>query len=209
VIVGGGYIGIEMAEALLDRNLEVSLIDMASQVMNTMDPDMTDGIVQTMREAGIDVFLARSPARYRDGVGRPRTQITTDQRRLDADLVILGLGIRPSSELAKAAGIALGGRRDSRGRQMRTSTPHIWAAGDCAESFHIVKEEPAFVALGTVANKHGLVAGTNLSGGEAEFPGVLGTAITRFRIWRSRGPASPKGRPAPWASHRARRPSTR
>jgi NADPH-dependent 2,4-dienoyl-CoA reductase/sulfur reductase-like enzyme len=182
VIVGGGYIGIEMAEALLDRNLQVSLIDSASQVMGTMDPDMTEGIVQTMREAGIDVFLEEALHGIETGSDGRVRQITTGQRRLDADLVILGLGIRPSSELARAAGIELGAADAIRvDRRMRTSTPHIWAAGDCAESFHIVKEAPAFVALGTVANKHGLVAGTNLSGGEAEFPGVLGTAITRFR----------------------------
>jgi len=182
VIVGGGYIGIEMAEALLDRNLEVTLIDMAPQVMNTMDPDMADGIAKTMREAGVEVFLDEALKTIETGPDGRVRQVATDQRRLDADLVILGLGIRPASELAKAAGIELGAagaiRVDS---HMRTSVPHVWAAGDCAESLHIVKEEPVFIALGTVANKHGLVAGINLSGGDMQFPGVLGTAITRFQ----------------------------
>jgi len=182
LIVGGGYIGIEMAEALLDQNLEVTLIDMAPQVMNTMDPDMADGIAQTMREAGVEIFLGEALKTIETGPDGRVRQVTTDQRRLDADLVILGLGIRPASELAKAAGIELGAAGAIRvDKHMRTSVPHVWAAGDCAESFHIVKEEPVFIALGTVANKHGLIAGINLSGGDAEFPGVLGTAITRFQ----------------------------
>ena len=182
VIVGGGYVGIEMAEALLDRNLEVTLIDRAQQVMNTMDPDMTEGIAQAMREAGVAVFLGEALQTIETGPDGRVRQITTDQRRLDADLVILGLGIRPASELAKAAGIELGAAGAIRiDKRMQTSVPDVWAAGDCAESFHIVKQEPTFIALGTVANKHGLVAGINLSGGEMEFPGVLGTAITRFQ----------------------------
>jgi NADPH-dependent 2,4-dienoyl-CoA reductase/sulfur reductase-like enzyme len=182
VIVGGGYIGIEMAEALLDRKLQVSLIDLGPQVMGTMDPDMTEGIVETMREAGVDVFLREALKSIETGPDGRVRQVATDQRRLDTDLVILGLGIRPNSDLARAAGIQLGAADAIRvDGHMRTSTPHVWAAGDCAESFHIVKEEPTFIALGTVANKHGLIAGTNLSGGEAEFPGVLGTAITRFQ----------------------------
>ena len=182
VIVGGGYIGIEMAEALLDRDLEVTLIDMAPQLMNTMDPDMADGIAKAMRDAGVELFLEEALKTIETGPDGRVRQLTTDQRRLDADLVILGIGIRPASELAKPAGIELGAAGAIRvDRQMRASVPNVWAAGDCAESFHIVKEEPTFIALGTVANKHGLVAGINLSGGDVEFPGVLGTAITRFQ----------------------------
>lgn len=182
VIVGGGYVGIEMAEALLDRNLEVTLIDRAQQVMNTMDPDMADGIAKAMRDAGVELFLEETLKTIETGPDGRVRQITTNQRRLDADLVILGLGIRPTSELAKAAGIELGAAGAIRiDKRMRTSVPDVWAAGDCAESFHIVKQEPTFIALGTVANKHGLVAGINLSGGDMEFPGVLGTAITRFQ----------------------------
>lgn len=182
VIVGGGYIGIEMAEALLDRGLEVTLIDMALQVMNTLDPDMAEGIATAMRDAGVTVFLGEGLKAIETGPDGRVRQVVTDQRRLDADLVILGLGIRPESELARAAGIGLGVAGAIRvDRRMQTSSSRVWAAGDCAESFHLVKEAPAFIALGTVANKHGLVAGINLAGGDMEFPGVLGTAITRFQ----------------------------
>jgi NADPH-dependent 2,4-dienoyl-CoA reductase/sulfur reductase-like enzyme len=135
-----------------------------------------------MQDAGVRLFLGERLQRFDvDASGRVRS-VVTDQHALEADLVILGLGIRPNSALAREAGIQLGPSGAIRvDRQMRTSVADIWAAGDCAESFHRVKEEPTFIALGTVANKHGLVAGTNLSGGSLEFPGVLGTAITRFQ----------------------------
>lgn len=181
VVVGGGYIGIEMAEAFLARNMEVALIDMAPQVMPTLDADMAEGVVEYMRAAGVRVFLQEELARIeQDEAGRVR-EVVTEQRSLPADLVIIGIGVRPNSGLAKEAGLELGAGEAIRvNRLMETSVPGIWAAGDCAESHHLVRGEPTFIALGTVANKHGLVAGTNIGGGEAEFPGVLGTAITKF-----------------------------
>ena len=181
VVVGGGYIGIEMAEALLARGMEVSLIDMAPQVMPTMDGDMAEGIAGYMKEEGVDVFLEEKLSRLeKDDSGRV-TAVVTDQRTLPADLVITGIGVQPNSGLAKEAGLELGVRGAIRvDKRMQTSIPGIWAAGDCAESYHLIAGEPTFIALGTVANKHGVVAGTNISGGDAEFPGVLGTAITKF-----------------------------
>ncbi len=182
VVVGGGYIGIEMAEALCERGMEVALVDMAAEVMVSMDADIAASVSQAMRDAGVSVFLSEQIERFEtDSDGRVRA-VVTDRRVLEADLVILGIGIRPNAELAEKAGIELGaGGAIQVNKRLETSVPHVWAAGDCAESFHLVKEEPVFIALGTVANKHGLVAGINISGGTMEFPGVLGTAITRFR----------------------------
>jgi NADPH-dependent 2,4-dienoyl-CoA reductase/sulfur reductase-like enzyme len=182
VVVGGGYVGIEMAEALLERGMKVALVDMAPQPMTTLDPDMAALISDAMRESGVEVFLEEALEGVEtDTNGRVRAVLTV-QRRLEADIVILGIGIRPNSELAEAAGLELGADRAIRvNGRLETSAPRVWAAGDCAESFHLVKRHPVFIALGTVANKHGLVAGINLSGGTMEFPGVLGTAITKFR----------------------------
>ena len=181
VVVGGGYIGIEMAEALLERGMEVSLVDMAPQVMATMDGDMASLISDYMREEGVEVHLEEKLERLEhDDSGRV-TEVVTDRRTLPADLVITGIGIQPNSGLAKEAGLELGVRDAIRvDKRMQTTVPGIWAAGDCAESHHLITGEPTFIALGTVANKHGVVAGTNISGGDAEFPGVLGTAITKF-----------------------------
>jgi NADPH-dependent 2,4-dienoyl-CoA reductase/sulfur reductase-like enzyme len=98
---------------------------------------------------------------------------------LSADLVILGLGVQPNSELAASAGIDLGVKNAIQvDDQMRTATTNIWAAGDCVTSVHRLTGKPIYLALGTVANKQGLVAGTNLAGGNARFPGVMGTAVS-------------------------------
>ena len=182
VVVGGGYIGIEMAEALLERGLEVALIDMAPEVMVSMDADIAESISQTMRDAGVSVFLREKLERFETNSNGTLRAVVTDRQTLEADLVILGIGVRPNSELAEAAGIELGANGAIKvNKRLETSVPRVWAAGDCAESFHLVKDRQVFIALGTVANKHGLVAGINISGGTMEFPGVLGTAITRFQ----------------------------
>ena len=181
VIVGGGYIGIEMAEALLERKMKVSLLDMASEVMITMDPDMGKLISNYMRENGVELYLNEKLDHFESKMGKV-SGIVTDKRTLDADLVILGIGTRPNSLLALQAGIVLGTKDAIRiNKKMETSVANIWAAGDCAESFHLVSEQQVHIALGTVANKHGLIAGENISGGSAEFPGVVGTAITKIK----------------------------
>jgi NADPH-dependent 2,4-dienoyl-CoA reductase/sulfur reductase-like enzyme len=181
VVVGGGYIGIEMAEALLNRSMDVALIDMAPQLMNTLDKDMADIILVYMKEQGVKIFLEEKLVRFeKDRDGNVKSVIT-DKQTIQADIVILGMGVKPNSELAAKAGIELGaGNSIQVNNRMETSVPEIWAAGDCAESFHLITQKQVHIALGTVANKHGLVAGINISGGSAEFPGVLGTAITKF-----------------------------
>ncbi|MEE4176046.1 MAG: CoA-disulfide reductase [Bacteroides sp.] len=182
MIVGGGYIGIEMAEAFLERGLEVSMLDMASQVMSTLDPDMAEILSDYMQAEGVTLFLGEKLQKIEINEKGTLARVVTEKNRLDADLVILGLGIRPNTGLAWKAGIALGVNGAIRvNKKMQTSAEDIWAAGDCATSFHLVKKEETHIALGTVANKHGLVAGINLTDGDAEFPGVLGTAITKFR----------------------------
>jgi NADPH-dependent 2,4-dienoyl-CoA reductase/sulfur reductase-like enzyme len=180
VVVGGGYIGLEMAEALVRRNLEVSLVQRGPQVMATLDPDMGALVSQALREIGVTLYLEEAFKAFEQGSGRIKAVIT-DRRRLPADLVILGMGVRPNSALAEAAGLELGVNRaiqvDSR---MRTSQANIWAAGDCTATVHRLTGRQIYVALGTVANKTGLVAGTNLAGGDAEFPGVIGTAVSKI-----------------------------
>jgi len=180
VVVGGGYIGLEMAEALVRRGLEVSLIDRSSQVMGTLDEDMGALVSQALRDSGVTLHLEEELRSFQTADGKV-TGIVTDKRTLPADMVILGLGVRPNTALAKAAGIPLGEKGAIRvNPRMETGIAGIWAAGDCAESFHLVSRRPFFIALGTVANRHGRVAGINLGGGYATFPGVLGTAVTKI-----------------------------
>ena len=183
VVVGGGYIGLEMAEALLLRGLEVSLVERGTQVMNTLDPDMGALVSKALVEVGINLYLEESLEAFEAAGGRV-TAVVTDRRTLPADLVILGLGVRPNTALAQRAGIPLGVRGAIRvNDRMQTDTPGIWAAGDCAESFHLVSRRPVHIALGTIANKQGRVAGINIGGGYATFPGVVGTAVSKICKW--------------------------
>ncbi len=179
VIVGGGYIGLEMAENFIHRRIDVTIVEKTPQVMNTLDPDMAALLIKPLEEAGVKLYLNESLKAFEITGGEVR-EVVTDQRRLPADLVLLGLGVRPNSSLARKAGIPLGEtggiRVDDR---MKTEVKGVWAAGNCAESFHLVSRRPFFVALGTVANKQGRVAGINIAGGRATFPGVVGTAMVK------------------------------
>lgn len=179
VIVGGGYIGLEMAEGLLRRGLEVSLIDMAPQVMNTLDPDMGALVSDALREAGVELYL-EEPLQGFEAQGGRVEGVVTDQRTLPADIVILGMGVRPNAALAEEAGIPLGETGAIKvNARMETEVERVWSAGDCVESTHLVSHKPFYIALGTVANKQGRVAGLNIAGEYATFPGVVGTAVTK------------------------------
>ena len=182
VIVGGGYIGVEMAEALLARSIQVTLIDMAPQLMTTLDKAMANLIHEYMKKQGVKVFLKEKLVNIQKNDQGNVNAVVTDKQTIPANIVILGMGIKPNSELAAKAGIKTGANGAIHiNKRCETSVPNIWAAGDCAESFHLLYQKQAHIALGTVASKHGLVAGINISGGSAEFPGVLGTAITKFK----------------------------
>lgn len=179
VVIGGGYIGLEMAEALVRRGIDVSLADKAPEVMGTLDHDMGRLASEALRNFGVQLYLEEELKGFEKKDGKI-TAVVTDKRTLPADIVILGLGVRPNTTLAAAAGIPLGHHGAIRvNERMETGIPGIWAAGDCAESFHLVSRKHIHIALGTVANRHGRVAGINLGGGSAVFPGVVGTAITK------------------------------
>ena len=180
VIVGGGYLGLEMAEALHMRGLKITMVQRSAQVMSTLDPDMGERLNQALREKGVDLHVNETLLGF-EQKGDLAVAVTTDKNTIYTDLVIIGLGVVPNSELAKNAGIPLGPKESIKVNELQqTEIPNIWAAGDCAQSYHLVSRRPVHVALGTVANKQGRVAGTNLGGQYATFPGVVGTAITKF-----------------------------
>jgi NADPH-dependent 2,4-dienoyl-CoA reductase/sulfur reductase-like enzyme len=181
VVVGGGYIGLEIAEACRIRGLDVTVVDRSATPVGTFDPDVGAQIAEAVRGEGIDLVLSDGVAAIAVGTdGRARAVVTASGRELPADLVVLGLGVRPNVALAREAGIPLGTSGgvavDAR---MRTGVEGVWAAGDCVESVHRLSGQRVVVALGTHANKQGRVAGINIGGGYATFPGVIGTAITR------------------------------
>ena len=181
VVVGGGYIGLEMAEALRLRGLEVALVDLADQPMTTLEPELGAQVADALRADGVDLRLATPLTGVEVGADGWIRAVATPDGAIDADLVVLGTGVRPASDLAAAAGVPIG---PSRGvvtdPRMRTPVDDVWAAGDCAETVHRVTGRPVSFALGTIANKQGRIAGLNLGGAAGEFPGVLGTAITKY-----------------------------
>lgn len=180
VVVGAGYIGLEMAEALAQRGLRVALVERLPQPMATLDPDMGALLADAMRKTGITLYLGESVASFDTDNGHV-CAVVTEARTLPADLVVLGLGVRPNAGLAHAAGITTGSTGGIvTDRRMRTQTDGIWAVGDCVETFHRISCRGVHIALGTHANKQGRVAGINIGGGYATFPGVVGTAVTKI-----------------------------
>ena len=181
VVVGGGYIGLEIAEACRVRGLDVTVVDRSATPVGTYDPDVGTFLADAVREEGIELVLSDAVTAIATGAdGRARAVHTASGRELEADLVVLGLGVRPDVTLAREAGIPLG---TSGGIavdvRMRTAVDGVWAAGDCVESRHRLSGERVVVALGTHANKQGRVAGINIGGGYATFPGVIGTQVTK------------------------------
>ena len=180
VVVGGGYIGLEMAEAMQLRGLDVTLLDLAPQPMTTLEPELGARIAEAMRAMGIDLRLGTPLTGVEQGPDGWVRAVTTPDGTIATDLVILGTGVRPRSLLAEAAGIPIGpsGGIVTDDRQA-TPVAGVWAAGDCAETTHRVSGQPVSFALGTIANKQGRIAGLNLGGAQGRFPGVLGTAVTK------------------------------
>ena len=174
VVVGSGYIGLEMAEAFVERGCSCIVVEKAPQPMGTLDPEMGQLVAEAMKSHGIDLRCGVSVTSFEPGV------VHTSDGPLQADLVVLGIGVAPNSALAREAGLDLGVKGSIRvDRRQETSHPGVWAAGDCCESTHLVTGRPVHMALGTYANKQSRVAGINIGGGDAVFPGVLGTAITK------------------------------
>jgi NADPH-dependent 2,4-dienoyl-CoA reductase/sulfur reductase-like enzyme len=181
LVLGGGYIGLEMAEALLRRGLQVTVVLADPLPMQLLDADMGERVCAAMGAMGMDVHTDEAVREVLvDGAGLA-CGVRTDARTYDADLVVLGLGMGPEVSLAAAAGLALGptGAIDVDRSQRCRDHPEVFAAGDCSQTFHQVTGEVAHVALGTHANKQGRVAGSVIGGRPARFAGVLGTALTK------------------------------
>jgi NADPH-dependent 2,4-dienoyl-CoA reductase/sulfur reductase-like enzyme len=181
VVIGGGYIGVEMAEAMIRRGLKVTLLEKSAEPMGkTVDPDVGKLVHSAIVGQGIEVITEAHVEGLETSGGRVRA-VVTPGGAVPADIVVMGLGVRPNSALAASAGLAVGSTGGVRtDRRMRVvGAEGIWAAGDCVETRHLLTGEPVHVPLGTHANKQGRVAGINIAGGYATFPGVIGTAVTK------------------------------
>ncbi len=179
VIVGGGYIGLEVVECFKALNIETTVVDIAPRVLvTTFDADMADIVQQELKQRGVALSVS-------DGVkaieGTDRVQaVVTENNRFAADLVLLSLGIRPNTSLAQTIGVQLGETGAiAVDDHMRTNVPNVYSGGDCAEVHHLVTGKPAYIPLGSTANKQGRTAGANVSGVDTAFAGVVGTAVSK------------------------------
>jgi NADPH-dependent 2,4-dienoyl-CoA reductase/sulfur reductase-like enzyme len=178
LVIGGGYIALEMAETFRRLGLDVSLLIRSGKVLRaTIDDDVRPLVEEELARHDVEI-LKGQPLGFE---GNPDLEaVVTTEGTVACDLVLLGVGAEPNVDLARKAGIATGRTgaiaTDSR---MRTNHPDVYAAGDCAEALHLVTGKPAYIPLGSTANKQGRVAGTNAAGGEASFGGVVGTMVVR------------------------------
>lgn len=181
VVVGAGYIGVEMAEAMIRRGYHVTVVNHASQPMSTLDPDMGRLVDEAMTGMGIEMVNGTAVTELRTGADGRVDAVLTADATYPADVVVLGIGVRPHTALAREAGLPLGpagGLLTDLAMRVR-GHEDIWAGGDCVEVFDLLAGRTRHIALGTHANKHGQIIGTNIGGGYATFPGVVGTAVSK------------------------------
>jgi NADPH-dependent 2,4-dienoyl-CoA reductase/sulfur reductase-like enzyme len=181
VVVGAGYIGVEMAEALINHGFEVTVVNRGKEPMSTLDPDMGRKVHTAMEGLGITMVDETDVTAVLAGADGRARAVAAGDREFPADVVVLGIGVRPETTLARAAGLPLGasgGLLTDLGMRVR-GHENIWAGGDCVEVLNLVSGQQQHVALGTHANKHGQVIGSNVGGGYATFPGVVGTAVSK------------------------------
>jgi len=181
-IVGGGYIGLEVAENLCRLGMEVSLIEGEDRVALAYGPEVSERVEAELEANGVGVYTGEKVDEF---TGERRVGgVKFGGKELETNLVIVGVGITPNTELAAVAGVEIGATGAILvDRHMRASVPDLWAAGDCVETTNLVSGRPAWVPLGDTANQMGRVAGTNAATGQEtlEFPGILGTGI--FKVF--------------------------
>ena len=180
LIIGGGFIGLEIAEALTDMwGIETTVVEITDQVLpGLISSNLAQIVKHHLEEREVSVLLGEKVERL-EGSGRVERAVTT-KGTLDADLVIVAVGTEPNSDLARAAGLDISPKGAIVvNSKMQTSDPDIYAGGDCVEVTNLVSGKPAFYPLGSMANRQGRIIGSNLAGGNAEFPGAVGSFVVK------------------------------
>ena len=179
-VIGAGVIGLETAVAFVERGVKTTVAELLPYALPAMlDKDMADSVHEMLEQKGLRIIVGHGADEL---LGKDKiTGISVAGEDIPADLVVVATGVRANVELAKNAGIALGQTRAIKANtRMETNVKDVYAAGDCAESIHMVTKRPALPQLGTTAVKQAKVAGVNAAGGYAVFPGVLGSAVTKL-----------------------------
>lgn len=180
VIVGGGYIGLEMSESLKKRGLNVTVVEKMDRLLGTMEKELSEKVESVLEREGIRVLKNVSVKGFYGKEGYVRS-VALDSNEIPCDMAILSIGVRPNTDLAKRAGIELGVAQSIRVDSfMRTNYEDIYACGDCAEAIHLVTGKRVYIPLGTTANRQGRIAGENVAGKRTEFKGVFGTSMTKI-----------------------------
>ncbi len=180
LIVGGGFIGLELAEALAESGVKVTLCEALPRLLPFLPEKFAERVRAELVSHGVEVLLGDPLKAILEKNGKVVGAETASGKSIDCDIAILSIGVVPETSLAGAAGLTLGLKGGIVvDRSMRTSDPSIWACGDCVEMEHLLTGAPAYVPLGTTANKQGRVAGSSIGGQEERFPGVLGSCVTK------------------------------
>jgi NADPH-dependent 2,4-dienoyl-CoA reductase/sulfur reductase-like enzyme/rhodanese-related sulfurtransferase len=180
VIIGAGLIGVEMADVLTARGLSVAIVEALPGVLPGMlDAEVAGPLAKYMTKKGVDLRLGQKVLRFEGEAGKV-CRVVTEKGTIEADVVVLAIGVRPNVKLAKEAGLTLGVTGAIAVNDMlQTNDPDIYAGGDCVENKNLVTGAATFVPLGSTANKHGRVIGSNVTGGHETFPGIVGTGMVK------------------------------
>lgn len=178
LVIGGGFIGLETAEALVGRGLTVTIVEKAPQILPPFDPDMATLVAHHLQENGVKIIAGDGINGFRQNGDLAKEAELESGKRLPMDMAILSIGVRPELKLARDAGLEIGASGGiAVNERQQTSDPAIYAAGDAVETIHLVTGKRARIPLAGPANKQGRVAGANAAGGNLQFHGALGTAI--------------------------------
>lgn len=182
VVIGAGLIGMEAAEALREKNIFVTVVELREQILPGMlDRDLADVLALRLEEQGMEFRLGHKVLKLKGDEKGKVTGVVTDREELDADMVIVAVGVRPNVELAKKAGLNIGQTGAIEiNEYLQTNDPDIYAVGDCVENTHLVSGKKVFLPMATYANRQGRVAADNIINGQkSKFRGVLGTAVMK------------------------------
>jgi NADPH-dependent 2,4-dienoyl-CoA reductase/sulfur reductase-like enzyme len=183
VIVGAGYIGLEMAEAFRARGLKTTLVESSGRMMSTLDGGLRDRVVDELRRGGVEVVLGEKVSAFEGQGGQVARVVCESGRAFEAQLVLIGVGVRPASRIAKEAGLEIGeSGAIATDASQRTSAVNVFAAGDCCETLHRVSGRRVWMPLAQPAVRQGWVAGANAAGAtpEARYAGVVGTNAVKI-----------------------------
>lgn len=181
LIIGAGFIGLEMAEQLVYKGWDVTIVQLENQVMPPMDADMAFRVEEVLMANGVHLHLGDT-VKTIEGKGTVKKVVTTKGATIETDIVILAAGVRPNIQLPKEIGVTIGATGAvAVNSKMQTNIPDVYAVGDVAESFSVITGKPIYRPLGSTANKMGRIAGDVITGGNLEHRGVLGTGI--FRVF--------------------------